>query len=284
MNSIPPETNIEISSPEEIKTLQKKLIEQGKDDSSYFTNINDGKRNFINGNGEITHNIPMIPIKHYQTHYIVSYASYMYGDFIQWLINQHNNFPHWQKMQIRPFSPVSHKISWPYVALQPKWLYFLDDLANICIGSYPAYLSDIAHNGDKNYTVSKFASKIYNFGPAFWQYRNVPFQTPDQIGHTVSAEGLEKIRAVVPNTKCIQLQIEDLGSDAFHTYTERTNGDSQRVLMILDDLELPDFILYVDKIFALDDEEYKRLLDFIEEDPIDNWKELVKIYTENIII
>ena len=284
MNSIPPETNIEISSPEEIKTLQKKLIEQGKDDSSYFTNINDGKRNFINGNGEITHNIPMIPIKHYQTHYIVSYASYMYGDFIQWLINQHNNFPHWQKMQIRPFSPVSHKISWPYVALQPKWLYFLDDLANICIGSYPAYLSDIAHNGDKNYTVSKFASKIYNFGPAFWQYRNVPFQTPDQIGHTVSAEGLEKIRAVVPNTKCIQLQIEDLGSDAFHTYTKRTSGDSQRILMILDDLELPDFVLYVDKIFALDDGEYKRLLDFIEEDPIDNWKELVKIYTENIIL
>ena len=284
MNSIPPETNIEISSPEEIKTLQKKLIEQGRDQSSYFANIKDGKRNLIDANGEIKFTIPTIPIKHYQTHYIVSYAAYMYGDFIQWLINQHNNFPHWQKMQIRPFSPVSHKISWPYVALQPKWLYFLDDLANICIGSYPAYLSDIAHNGDKNYTVSKFASKIYNFGPAFWQYRNVPFQTPDQIGHTVSAEGLEKIRAVVPNTKCIQLQIEDLGSDAFHTYTKRTSGDSQRILMILDNLELPDFVLYVDKIFALDDGEYKRLLDFIEEDPIDNWKELVKIYTENIII
>ena len=274
MNSIPPETNIEISSPEEIKTLQKKLIEQGRDQNSYFANIKDGKRNLINGNGEIKLTIPTIPIKHYQTHYIVSYASYMYGDFIQWLINQHNNFPHWQKMQIMPFSPVVLKISWPYVTMKPKWLYFLDDLANICI----------SYNDDKNYTVSKFASKIYNFGPDFWQDRNAPFQTPDQIGHTVSAEGLEKIRAIVPNTKCIQLQIEDLDSDAFHTYTKRTSGDSLRILMILDDLELPDFVLYVDKIFALDDGEYKRLLDFIEEDPIDNWKELVKIYTENIIL
>lgn len=280
MNSIPPETNIEISSPEEIKTLQKKLIEQGKDESSYFTNIKDGKRNFINGNGEIKHNIPMIPIKHYQTHYIVSYASYMYGDFIQWLINQHNNFPHWQKMQIRPFSPVSHKISWPYVAMKPKWLYFLDDLANISFLDFKSVHSSLTKYGDKNYTVSKFASKIYakDFADTV-----APFQTSDRVGHTVSAEGLEKIRAVVPNTKCIQLQIEDLGSDAFHTYTKRTSGDSQRILMILDDLELPDFVLYVDKIFALDDGEYKRLLDFIEEDPIDNWKERVKIYTERVV-
>ena len=276
MNSIPPETNMEIISPEEIKTLQKKLIEQGYEvANSYFADIKDSKRNIIDANGETKLIFgPKIPIKHYQTHYIVSYAAYMYGDFIQWLINQHNNFPHWQKMQIRPFSPDSPEISWPYVTLKPKWLYFLDDLANICIGSYPAYLSDIAHNGDKNYTVSKFASKIY---------RNPPFDAPDEIGHTVSSEGLEKIRAVVPNTKCIQLQIEDLSSDAFHTHTKRTSGDSQRILMILDNLELPDFVLYVDKIFALDDGEYKRLLDFIEEDPIDNWKELVKIYTERVV-
>ena len=289
MNSIPPETNIEISSPEEIKTLQKKLIEQGKDQNSYFANIKDGKRNLINGNGEIKLTIPTIPIKHYQTHYIVSYAAYMYGDFIQWLINQHNNFPHWQKMQIRPFSPVSHKISWPYVTMKPKWLYFLDDLANIWIGNGRTAEREFAHNDDKNYNVSKFASKIYGLNQLSrvghpQQYRNAPFQTPDQIGHTVSAEGLEKIRAVVPNTKCIQLQIEDLGSDAFHTYTKRTSGDSQRILMLLDDLELPDFVLYVDKIFALDDGEYKRLLDFIEEDPIDNWKERVKIYTERVIL
>ena len=280
MNSIPPETNIEISSPEEIKTLQKKIIEQGEDEGSYFANIKDGKRNLINGNGEIKFTIPTIPIKHYQTHYIVSYASYMYGDFIQWLINQHNNFPHWQKMQIRPFSPVSHKISWPYVAMKPKWLYFLDDLANISFLDFKSVHSSLTKYGDKNYTVSKFASKIYakDFADTV-----APFQTSDRVGHTVSAEGLEKIKAVVPNTKCIQLHIEDLGSDAFHTYTERTNGDSQRVLMILDDLELPDFILYVDKIFALDDGEYKRLLDFIEEDPIDNWKERVKIYTERVV-
>ena len=283
MNSIPPETNIEISSPEEIKTLQKKIIEQGEDEGSYFANIKDGKRNLINGNGEIKFTIPTIPIKHYQTHYIVSYASYMYGDFIQWLINQHNNFPHWQKMQIRPFSPVSHKISWPYVAMKPKWLYFLDDLANISFLDFKSVHSSLTKYGDKNYTVSKFASKIYVRGQASGD-RNETFQTSDRVGHTVSAEGLEKIRAVVPNTKCIQLQIEDLGSDAFHTYTKRTSGDSQRILMILDDLELPDFVLYVDKIFALDDGEYKRLLDFIEEDPIDNWKERVKIYTENIIL
>ena len=304
MNSIPPETNIEISSPEEIKTLQKKLIEQGRRiEGSYLANIKDGKRNIVNGDGEIKLTIPTIPIKHYQTHYIVSYASYMYGDFIQWLINQHNNFPHWQKMQIRPFSPVSHEISWPYVTMKPKWLYFLDDLSNIFIASDVARIGDgrsaereFAHNDDKNYTVSKFASKIYtkDFSKIYGlnqlsrvghpqQYRNAPFQTPDEIGHTVSAEGLEKIRAVVPNTKCIQLQIEDLGSDAFHTYTKRTSGDSQRILMILDDLELPDFVLYVDKIFALDDGEYKRLLDFIEEDPIDNWKERVKIYTERVV-
>ena len=101
MNSIPPETNIEISSPEEIKTLQKKLIEQGRRiEGSYLANIKDGKRNIVNGDGEIKLTIPTIPIKHYQTHYIVSYASYMYGDFIQWLINQHNNFPHY-------FSPSS---------------------------------------------------------------------------------------------------------------------------------------------------------------------------------
>jgi hypothetical protein len=269
MNSILPETNIEIRSPEEIKTLQKKLIEQGRDQSSYFANIKDGKRNLIDANGEIKFTIPTIPIKHYQTHYIVSYAAYMYGDFIQWLINQHNNFPHWQKMQIRPFSPDSPEISWPYVTLKPKWLYFLDDLANIFIATKRRHNPDI-----KNYTVSKFASKIY---------RNPPFDAPDEIGHTVSSEGLEKIRSVVPNTKCIQLQIEDLSSDAFHTYTKRTSGDSQRILMILDNLELPDFVLYVDKIFALDDGEYKRLLDFIEEDPIDNWKELVKIYTERVV-
>ena len=280
MNSIPPETNIEISSPEEIKTLQKKLIEQGRDEGSYFANIKDGKRDIVNGHGEIKLTIPTIPIKHYQTHYIVSYASYMYGDFIQWLINQHNNFPHWQKMQIRPFSPVSHEISWPYVTMKPKWLYFLDDLSHIFIARGVLGDREFAHNDDKNYTVSKFASKIYakDFADTV-----APFQTSDRVGHTVSAEGLEKIRAVVPNTKCIQLQIEDLGSDAFHTYTKRTSGDSQRILMILDDLELPDFVLYVDKIFALDDGEYKRLLDFIEEDPIDNWKERVKIYTERVV-
>jgi hypothetical protein len=269
MNSILPETNIEIRSPEEIKTLQKKLIEQGRDQSSYFANIKDGKRNLIDANGEIKFTIPTIPIKHYQTHYIVSYAAYMYGDFIQWLINQHNNFPHWQKMQIRPFSPDSPEISWPYVTLKPKWLYFLDDLANIFIATKRRHNPDI-----KNYTVSKFASKIY---------RNPPFDAPDEIGHTVSSEGLEKIRAVVPNTKCILLQIEDLSSDAFHTHTKRTCGDSQRILMILYNLELPDFVLYVDKIFALDDGEYNRLLDFIEEDPIYNWKELVKIYTEIVL-
>ena len=286
MNSIPPETNIEIISPEEIKTLQKKLIEQGYEvANSYFADIKDSKRNLIDANGETKLIFgPKIPIKHYQTNYIVSYPSFMFGDFIQWLINQHNNFPHWQKMQIRPFSPVSNNISWPYVTMKPRWLYFMNDLANICIGDGAEARPEFTHNDDKNYTVSKFASRISGDLYQLSGDRNAPFQTSDRVGHTVSAEGLEKIKAVVPNTKCIQLHIEDLGSDAFHTYTERTNGDSQRVLMILDDLELPDFILYVDKIFALDDGEYKRLLDFIEEDPIDNWKERVKIYTENIIL
>jgi len=49
-------------------------------------------------------------------------------------------------------------------------------------------------------------------------------------------------------------------------------------------LELPDFVLCVDKIFALDDGEYKRLLDFIEEEPLDNWKEQVKIYTKQVML
>ena len=159
----------------------------------------------------------------------------------------------------------------------------MNDLANICIGDGAEARPEFTHNDDKNYTVSKFASRISGDLYQLSGDRNAPFQTSDRVGHTVSAEGLEKIRAVVPNTKCIQLQIEDLGSDAFHTYTKRTSGDSQRILMILDDLELPDFVLYVDKIFALDDGEYKRLLDFIEEDPIDNWKERVKIYTERVV-
>ena len=277
MTSTLSEINIEIISLEKNKAYQKKLLEQGRSSKSYFADIKDGRRNYINENGEIHHTIPVVTIKDYQTNYIVSYPRLMFGDFIQWLINQHDNFPHWQKMQIKPCSPVSHNFSWPHVSITPRWLYFLDDLDNVCIG--------YGDNDDKNFSVSKFTSKIF-----LSDKENASFQMSDEIGYHFfdsSTGGLEKIRSVVPNTKCIQLQIEDLSSDAFRTYTKRTYGDgglnSQRIMMIQEDLELSDFVLYVDKIFALDDGEYKRLLEFIEEDPIDNWKELVKIYTENVI-
>ena len=165
----------------------------------------------------------------------------------------------------------------------PRWFYFVDDLTNVCI-PYGAV--------DRDLNVSKFASKIWNDGMTITHERNIGFQSPNIMGHHIWAEGVEKIRAVVPNTKVIQLYIEDLGSDAFHTYTKRTANkarnprvkESQRIMMKLDDMELPDFVLCVDKIFAFDDEEYKRLLNFIEEEPIDNWKEQVKIYTEQVMI
>ena len=280
--------NIEVLSLETIQSVQKSCLEVGivveDEDSSNgvkvnatYMNVENGKRNLVNNEGETVHTLDAIPIKHHQTNYLISYPSYMFGDFIQWLINQHNNFPHWQKLQMKPFGPTSAEIAWPYVGMVPRWFYFLDDLDHVYI--------EPTGGEERDFNVSKFASKIWNDGVPLSHERVADFQSPDVMGHTIDAKGIEKIRAVVPNTKCIQLWIEDLGSDAFHTYTKRTKkGESQRILMHLDDMELPDFVLCVDKIFALDDGEYKRLLDFIEEEPLDNWKEQVKVYTEQVML
>lgn len=261
-------------------------------------------RNLLNQRGLIAETLPPTPIKDFQTQYIVSYPSYMFGDFLSWLINQHNNFPKWQLCKILPYSPSSERITWPFMQMQPKWFYFLDELSSVYIDGTQEAFDNLSNWDEMNQNVKKFSSKIHNdVHQSAWE-RNHPFQIPDVLGHTISVEGAEMIRAVMPNTKIIQMHIEDITGITYKTYRQRcqippkphnrqpTSSQADKILAILDQLEYnnqlapteQDHIVYIDKIFNNDDSEYEKLCNFIDEDPIDDWKERTNIYLERILL
>jgi len=188
--------------------------------------------------------------------------------------------------------------------MQPKWFYFLDELSSVYIDGTQEAFDNLSNWDEMNQNVKKFSSKIHNdVHQSAWE-RNHPFQIPDVLGHTISVEGAEMIRAVMPNTKIIQMHIEDITGITYKTYRQRcqippkphnrqpSSSQADKILAILDQLEYnnqlapteQDHIVYIDKIFNNDDSEYEKLCNFIDEDPIDDWKERTNIYLERILL
>lgn len=219
--------------------------------------------------------------------FAVFYEAGMCGTWLAWFVNMHKNFP---AAELNPEYYWNDGVLSDYSSTGSNWTTHLDH------ENEPTYNSDVHLNLEDQLQAHRdHGTRVSRPDAPKWCVKLLPDHAMCMCPREKLYEVLDQIdAAIVPYAEndfvkplarryeylrpdwfqapeySHELRIHDIRREAF---LERLN-DQGKVYKIVSN-HVPYLPIDIGKLYCYNDEEYKKLVDFIDEEPLDNWKELV---------